>query len=371
MSDDYRPGLEGVIAGETAVGGVDQSVLHYRGYDVKELAEHSSFEEISFLLLTGELPTADQLAEVRSKLDSFRPLAAQVVDVVASIPPGVGSMDVLRTAVSMSDHFGPQTPDTLEGWIDRTWYLTAQITGIIAARQRLLSGSRPLPPKPGLSHAAQFLYQTRGGEPSEDAAKLIDLSLILYADHGYNASTFAGRVCASTLSDLASCIVVGISTLKGPLHGGANEEALKMLLQFKSAAQARQGTLDAINNKVKIMGFGHRVYKDGDHRARILEARMVKLAEAQGQRQWVDIYFAVKDTVMEQKGIHPNVDYPCGLVYYLLDLPIDVYTPLFVASRVIGWAAHATEQHFNNRIIRPRSRYIGPALRRYLPARQR
>ncbi len=372
MSDMiYKPGLEGVIAGETAIGSVQQDGLYYRGYDVKGLADHAHFGEAIYLLLKGELPSSAQLQEVRDKLDQYRPLPKAVVDMLRSIPKQVNTMDVLRTAVSMADHFCPVTGDDEEAWYQRTLYFTSQIAGIIAARHRLANGLEPVEPKLGLSHAEQFLYAFHGKDPDPTAVELIDLTLILYAEHEFNASTFVARVCASTLSDVASCIVGGIGALKGPLHGGANEKAMDMLLQFKTADEARQWTLDAIKNKVKIMGFGHRVYKSGDHRARILEAKMTVLAKKVGEEKWIDIYMAVKNTMDEEKKIFPNVDYPCGLVYYLLKLPTDVYTPLFVASRVIGWAAHAAEQHFNNRIIRPRSKYTGPALRPYVPIDQR
>ncbi len=372
MSDDiYKPGLEGVIAGETAIGSVQQDGLYYRGYNIKDLADNAHFGETVFLLLKGELPSSAQLQEVRNKLDQYRPLPKPVVDMLRSIPKDINTMDVLRTAVSMTDHSCPVDGDDEEAWYQRTLYFTSQIAGIIAARHRLKNGKEPVEPKPGLSHAEQFLYEFHGEDPDPDAVELIDLTLILYAEHEFNASTFVARVCASTLSDVASCIVGGIGTLKGPLHGGANEKAMDMLQQFKTADQAREWTLDAIKNKTKIMGFGHRVYKHGDHRARILEDKMAALAEKLGEQRWVDIYMAVKNTMDQEKGIFPNVDYPCGLVYYLMKLPTDVYTPLFVASRVVGWSAHAAEQHFNNRIIRPRSRYTGPALRSYVPIDQR
>ncbi len=372
MSEEvYRPGLEGVIAGETAIGSVQQDGLYYRGYDIKELAESANFEETVYLLLKGELPNAAQLRQVSDKLDEYRPLPKPLVDMLRTIPQQINTMEVLRTAVSMADHFCPVSGDDEEAWYQRTLYFTSQVAGIIAARHRLKSGLEPVEPQAGLSHATQFLWQFHGQDPDPAAMELIDLTLILYAEHEFNASTFVSRVCASTLSDVASCIVGGIGTLKGPLHGGANEKAMAMLSKYKTAEQAREGTLAAIQNKEKIMGFGHRVYKRGDHRARILEERIVGLGKKLGEQQWIDIYMAVKNTMEEEKGILPNVDYPCGLVYYLMRLPTDVYTPLFVASRVVGWSAHAAEQHFNNRIIRPRSRYIGPAVRPYMPIDQR
>lgn len=372
MSEElYRPGLEGVIAGETDICSVEQGGLYYRGYTITELAEHSSFEETAYVVLYGELPTADQLAQFKNQLDAYRVLADPVIEILRQIPESAGGMDFLRTAVSAVGHFDPIQGDEEEDWRKRTTYLTAQIASLIATRCRLVSGNEPVAPRPGLGHAAQILYMLTGEPPQTSAAQLLDLTLILYMEHEFNASTFVARVCASTLSDLTSCIVSGISTLKGPLHGGANEAAMEMLRQFNSADQARDWTLQAIRQKHKIMGFGHRVYKNGDHRAFILEERMRQLASELNQQQWVDIYDAVKNTMGTEKNILPNVDYPCGLTYYLLRLPISIYTPLFVASRVVGWAAHAIEQHFNNRLIRPRSKYTGPAKRSFVPLAER
>ncbi|RMF78968.1 MAG: citrate synthase [Planctomycetota bacterium] len=367
----YRPGLEGIIAGETSIATVEQDSLAYRGYRIEQLAEHSSFEESAYLLLHGELPTADELKSFKARLDEFRKLPAEVLATIKAIPRGAPGMDVLRTGVSMVGHFSPITGDSREALIDRATHVLAVVPSIIAARLRYLDGKEPVDPQPGLSHAAQTLYMSFAKEPGDLETRLLDLTLILYAEHEFNASTFAARVCTSTLSDLYSAIVAGIGTLKGPLHGGANEEAMKLIGRFKSAEEAKAWTEQAIENKTKIMGFGHRVYKNGDHRARILEPLMVDLAKQRGQQTLVDVYFAIKNTVFERKGIHMNVDYPCGPTYYLMGLPLDIYTPLFVASRVSGWSAHIIEQYLNNRIIRPRSRYVGPPLRDYVPIDKR
>jgi citrate synthase len=367
----YRPGLEGVIAGETAVSSVEQDNLLYRGYDIAELAEHASFEEVAWLLLRGELPKRADLAALCSQLDQHRQLPPGVVDTLRAIPRGIGTMDVLRTAVSMAGHFDPVAGTKVDALVARAVYLLSVTPSIIAARMRLLDGKPLVEPRPGLSHAAQFLYMAFGQEPSPLEEKILNLTLVLYAEHEFNASTFAARVCASTLSDLCSAIVTGIATLKGPLHGGANEESIKLINQFRDAAEARTWCLDAMARGTKIMGFGHRVYKNGDHRARILEKYVDELGRARNDRNRVEIYYAIKNTVWESKKIHMNVDYPCGLVYFFLGLPIDVYTPLFVCSRISGWAAHAIEQFTNNRIIRPRSRYTGPAARKYVPIEKR
>lgn len=359
MSESYRPGLEGVIAGDTAVACVDQGVLLYRGYAIEDLAENATFEEVAHLLLYGELPNAARLKALQDELMSHRPLPRQLVDALRLIPPHVPMMDVLRSMVSMAGHFDPiGDPGALTS---RAVWLTAQIASIIAARYRLLNGKEPVDAKPGLSHAAQILFQSQGEVPDELSARLLDLTLVLYAEHEFNASTFTCRVICSTMSDMVSAVVGAIGALKGPLHGGANEAAMDMLKQFKSGDEARAWIRDALANKKKVMGFGHRVYKNGDHRAHILERELRKLADSKGQQTWMEIYDAIKDPMVNEKRIFPNVDYPCGLTYYLLGLPLDLYTPLFVASRVTGWCAHFIEQASNNRIYRPLSRYVGPA----------
>ncbi len=364
-----RPGLEGVVAGETTIACVDQGVLLYRGYAIEDLAENTTFEEVAHLLLHGDLPNQAQLDTFKARLQEFRPLAPQVVDALRLIPKSAPMMDVLRTTVSMAGHFDPvKDPDDLAG---RATWLTAQIGSMIAARYRLLNDQEPVPPKAGLSHAAQVLYQSHGREPDELSSHLLDLTLVLYAEHEFNASTFTNRVICSTMSDLVSAVVGAIGALKGPLHGGANEASMDMLKRFTSGDEAAAWIKEALARKEKVMGFGHRVYKHGDHRARILERELRKLAESKGEQKWMAIYDAIKDPMVNEKKIYPNVDYPCGLTYYLLGLPLDLYTPLFVASRVTGWSAHFMEQAANNRIYRPLSKYVGPAVRPVKPIAER
>jgi 2-methylcitrate synthase/citrate synthase II len=367
MTEDiYRPGLEGVIAGESAVSTVLQDSLAYRGYRIEELGDHSDFAEVAWLL-----PTKGELDGFTRQLDSYRKLPGAVVDCIRAIPKATPMMDVLRTASSMAGHFDPTRGDGHDGLLDRATFMLAIMPGIIAARLRLLGGKDPVEPKRGLTHARQLLYQCFGEEPSDLHAKLMNLTLILYAEHGFNASTFAARVCTSTLSDMCSAVVTGIGTLKGPLHGGANEEAMKLIKQFRTADEARKWTEEAIERKVKIMGFGHRVYRNGDHRSRILEAYLPELANQRGEEWRVEVYHAIKNTVWERKQIHPNVDYPCGLTYFFMGLPLDIYTPIFVASRTSGWCAHIIEQYLANRLIRPRAKYTGPELRDYVPIEKR
>jgi len=371
MSQDmYRPGLEGVIAGKCGIACVDQDDLLYRGYAIDDLAKHTTFEEVVYLLLYGELPNRADLERLKATLFALNPLPDAVVQALRLIPNDVPTMDVLRTMVSMTGHFDPvparndlasTDPEALRRQALR---LIAQAGGILSARHRLQNGQEPLPAKPGLSHAAQILYQAQGVVPDELSARLLDLTLVLYAEHEFNASTFTARVICSTQSDMVSSVVGAIGALKGPLHGGANEEVVKMLTRFKTADEARAWLREALARKEKVMGFGHRVYKYGDHRAVILEGELRKLAEAKGAMNWMAIYDAIREIMENEKKIHANLDYPCGLTYYLLRLPLDLYTPLFVAARMAGWCAHYIEQRAENRIYRPLSFYIGPPRRK-------
>lgn len=367
----YHPGLEGVIAGETAICCVEQGRLLYRGYDIVDLAQHASFEECAFLLLHGELPTPEQLLLFRQQIDGERELPRAVIEMLRALPRQAPMMDVLRTGVSLCGNFSSAISQGKSSLLTRATRVLAAVPSLIAARLRLLDGRPPLDPKPGLSHAGQFIYQAFGRDPTPLEEKILNLTLVLYAEHEFNASTFAARVCTSTLSGLHSSVVAAIGTLKGPLHGGANEAALELIQRFSNAAEARKWVLDALARKDKIMGFGHRVYRNGDHRAFILEPYVDELAAMRNEQWRAEVYHAIKDTVWEQKKLYPNVDYPCGLVYYFLGFPPDVFTPLFVMARVAGWCAHIIEQHQNNRLIRPRSRYVGPPPRAYVPVDQR
>ena len=368
----YAPGLEGVIAGQTAVSAVTQDSLSYRGYAIEDLAENACFEEVAYLLLYEALPTASELAAFRDRLASVDALPAPLIELLGSIPADAVPMDVVRSAVSVLAHFDPdQNASDLDANRRKAERLIAQIAMVIGARHRLLSGHQPIAPQRDLGHAANLLYMMNGTEPDELPARVMDVSLVLYAEHEFNASTFNARVTVSTLSDLHAALAGGIGTLKGPLHGGANEAAMRMLLEIGDPAKAEAWTRDALASKRKIMGFGHRVYKHGDHRARILKEWAKKLADAVGDTRWTDISQHIEDVMTGEKGIYPNVDFPCASAYYLMGLPIDLYTPLFVASRVTGWSAHVIEQLGNNRLIRPCSEYIGPAPRPFVPIDQR
>jgi len=368
-----RQGLENVVVGETAICCVDQGQLLYRGYPIAELAEKAAFGDVAYLLLYGELPTAAQLQSFRDQLAEFHGLRSEVLEALRLIPQGVPMMSVLRTCISMASHFDPVHGQTIDALRRRATWLLAVASDIVAARYRLLHGKEPVAPKASIvSHAAQMLYMFHGKEADELSARLLDLTLVLYAEHDFNASTFTNRVVASTASDMTSCTVSAIGALKGPLHGGANEEAIALILRFRNDKEASVWVADALAKKEKVMGFGHRVYKHGDHRATLLEREMRKLADVKGRKDLVAIYDAIKNPmVTKATPIYPNVDYPCGMVYYLLGLPPDVYTPLFACSRIAGWCAHYIEQIQNNRIYRPLSKYTGPALRSVTPIEKR
>lgn len=373
MSEKIKAyGLEGVIAGDTTISAVQQTGLWYRGYSIEDLAKNATFEETAFLILYGELPRRGELQAFGARLNSARPAAQSAVKMIANLPPATPLMDVLRTGISYLAHFDSQTDDnSREANLAKAERVIAQAAEIIPAWLRLREGKKPVPPREGLSHAAQILWELYEKEPSAEAASILDMTLILYAEHEFNASTFTARTIVSTLSDLHSGVTGAIGALKGPLHGGANEKAMDMIEAMQTPAQAKQWMLDQLAQKARIMGFGHRVYKHGDHRAVILGERAKQLATHYPERDWAGIYDAMVNTMREQKGMHPNLDFPCGLAYLLLGFPRDICTPLFVAARLSGWCAHITEQLSHNRLIRPLSEYTGPAFRPWKPIGER
>jgi len=365
-------GLEGVIAGRTAISSVAQDGLWYWGYSIEELARQSTFEEVAYLMLNGELPDEKQLLHFSERMFLARAEAEPALRLLPEIPKDAILMDVLRTCVSLLAHHDPQTSDNShEANISKSERLMGQAAEIVPAWFRVIDGKQPVPPRPGLSHAGQILYQLHGDEPDPVAVETLDMTLILYAEHEYNASTFAARTTVSTLSDMHSAIVSAIGTLKGPLHGGANEKAMDIFEELESPDHAESWLRERLEKRERVMGFGHRVYKNGDHRAVVLGEKAKELAKTHTDRDWAGIYDVLVNTVLNEKGLHPNVDFPCGLAYLLLGLPRDICTPLFVASRLSGWCAHVTEQLDNNRLIRPLSEYIGPDPRPYVPMVER
>ena len=379
-SADSR-GLAGQTVGDTSICAVTQSELIYRGYEIADLAANATFEEVAYLLLVGHKPSAAELRSFKLELVSMRGVEPEVLDVVGRIArqksgqPDAHPMSILRTGVSLLSHVDPECEDNShEAELRKAKRLLAKIPTIIGYGQLSREGRTPVAPDPTLDHAANLLWCMTGQKPVESAAKVMDVSLILYAEHDFNASTFACRVIASTEADMHSAVCGGIGALKGPLHGGANEMAMEMLREIDRdlAASGGKMTVDqwmhrAFDEKRKLMGFGHRVYKNGDHRAGILRGLGLKFAQQvrPEAKKWFDLGDKVQAIMLKEKNIHPNVDFPCGMTYFALGIPVPQYTPIFVASRITGWCAHIMEQHRDNRIIRPLANYIGPGLRKW------
>ena len=363
MTDQaYSPGLEGVIAGESALSRIDVEInrLILRGYDLVELTENACYEEVAYLLLYGALPTAAELAAFNRELRTERALPGPVVDLLRTAPADANPMDLVRTAVSALAFFDVETRDNShEANVRKTVRLMAKIPTAIATGHHFAQGLEPVAPDAELDQAANLLYMLRGERPPAYEVEAMNVSLILYAEHGYNASAFTGRVVASTLADLYAAVTAAIGALGGQLHGGANEAAMEMLLEVGDRETAEQWVLDALREKKKIMGFGHREYKNGDSRVPSMKKVGRQIAEAVGEAKWPDLADVVEGTMLREKGIFPNVDFPCAYTYYMMGIPIPLYTPIFVSSRVVGWAAHIIEQHDGNRLIRPNHIYVG------------
>jgi citrate synthase len=367
----YSPGLEGVIAGETAISTVGEGLI-YRGYPVGELAEKCSFDEVAHLLLHGELSNQAQLDSFRKRVAAARRLPGALDELFKALPPAAPAMDVLRTAVSLLAHFDPEVNDSSpQANLNKAERLLAQIPLAVADHVRISKGLPVVAARPELSHAANFLWVLHGTEPNPAAVRALDVSLILYAEHEFNASTFTARVVCSTQADLHSSIVAAIGALKGPLHGGANEKVMDVLREAGGPEKAEAWVRAALARKERIMGFGHRVYKAGDERARILKVHARAAAQAAGQMRWEETADIIERIIVAEKGLHPNLDWPAGRLYHSLGLEVPLYTPIFVMSRVAGWSAHVCEQLANNRLIRPRARYTGPGPRSVKPLAQR
>ena len=373
----YSKGLEGVIAALSSISYIDGSNgrLIYRGIPIEMLAKYSTYEETAYLLLNGELPRKDALDEFSSKLRKYRNLPEKVEECLLELPPNPHPMDILKVAVAHSGLYDPdQHLSCREGAVDKVIRIVAQIPTMIAYYHRARMGKEVVPPDPELGHAENFLYMLHGKKPDKEEARIFDVALILHAEHGLNASTFAAMVTASTLSDINSAIVSAIGTLKGPLHGGANERVLKMLEEIGSPDRVEEYVLNALREKRRIMGFGHRVYKTYDPRARILKEYAEYLSEKHGDRKWISIGEKIEEVMIRElgkKGIFPNVDFYSGIVYSFLGIPRDLFTPVFAMARSVGWAAHVCEYVQNNRIFRPRAYYIGPDYVEYVPIEKR
>ncbi|MCH8978996.1 MAG: citrate synthase [Armatimonadetes bacterium] len=371
---NYSPGLQGVIAGITKISKIvsDTSTLTYRGVNVHDLAEKGSFEETAHLLVVGHLPNARELADFKADLARERAVPSQIIDALRLTPQGMHPMDQLKVAYSLLAGFDPDYEnDDHDANVRKAVRIMAAAPTIVTAAYRIGQGKEPVSPDPGLDTAANFLYMLHGEKADDYTTMVMDASLTLYADHTYNASTFACRVTVATLSDLYSGIVTGIGTLKGPLHGGANEKAMVMLQEIGSAEKAEAWLRDALTNKKKIMGFGHREYKKRDSRAIYLTDVAKEIGRRKGETKWGDIADVLEGIMESEKSIFPNVDFPAAYAYYLLGIPIPLYTPIFVIARVSGWSAHAIEQLDNNRLIRPTCIYEGPENVEFVPLADR
>jgi 2-methylcitrate synthase/citrate synthase II len=367
----YSPGLEGVIAGETAICQVDPNAgLLYRGYDVHELAPRVPFEDIVWLLFYGELPTLDESKRLQAHLAADQALPRQLVEALRLIPPDAAPMDVLRTGVSMLASFDRDLNDNSDAAnLEKSIRLVAKVSTIVTSAWRIAHGQQPVTPPQNLSHAARFLFSLTGRPPEPWQTHAIDVVFALYAEHDFNASTFSARVTASTLADIYAAITSAVGTLKGPLHGGANEQAMTMLRQIPSADSAEDWVKQRLARKEKIMGFGHRIYRSGDSRVPVMRELAHDLGRRTGHSNWVDVCERLEAVMQREKSICANVDLYAAPVLQMLDIPWQLNTPIFACSRVAGWCAHVIEQHDHNRLIRPRSQYIGPSPRA-LPTRK-
>ena len=370
---DVKKGLEGVVVAESRVCNIDgeKGKLIYRGYDISDMAK-CSFEEVSYLLVYGKLPNMKELAAFEKKVKAGRRISPRVLSLMHEYCPGTTCMEALRTTVSALACNDPDVSKvSTEDHIRNGINLIGKFPAMVAAYHRIHSGKKFIKPKSSLGHAANFLYMITGKRPSDIAAKAMNTDFVLHAEHGFNASTFAVRVTISTLSDMHSAITSGIGTLKGPLHGGAAQEAWALLDSIRRPEKAENYVKGLLARHEKIMGFGHRVYKTYDPRARILKKMAHDLSQATNDMRWYDIGTSVEDTMIKEKNIYPNVDFYSSIVYHKLGLPLDLDTPIFAIARISGWLAHALEQYADNKLIRPREYYTGPMSMKFIPLDKR
>ncbi len=369
MAEDVKYGLAGVLADDTAVSKVmpETNSLTYRGYAVQDLATKCRFEEVAYLIWNGELPTAAQLDALNSQERAERGLSEDVLPVMSRMNKSAHPMDTLRTAVSFLGQADYTTDESSpKGLMEKSIRMYAKIPEIVAGNYRLSKGQEVIPADASLGFSENFFHMCFGEVPAPEIVKCFDTSMTLYAEHSFNASTFAARVIASTTSDIYSAVTGGIGALKGPLHGGANEAVMHMLTEIGEPEKAREWMLDAIAQKKKIMGFGHRVYRSGDSRVPTMTdafKKMVDVIDTDEAKKYWEMSRILDDTMVESKGIYPNLDFPAGPAYYLMGFDIPIFTPIFVMARITGWTAHVMEQLGNNKLIRPLSNYVGSAQR--------
>ena len=367
-------GLRGVVAAQSAIGDVngEEGILIYQGYDIHDLAEHSTFEEVIFLLWNGRLPKADELAEFEDRLRRNYEVPAEVMELMKQFPTTADPMDVLRTAVSYLDFYDANGHGTdRETAVKAAVRITGQIGTIAAAWDRIRNGKDVIAPDKSLNIAENFLYMLRGTRPDADEAHMFDVCLILHADHELNASTFTTRVVSGTLAGMYGAVTAGIAALAGPLHGGANTNVMKMLIGIGDLDKVDAWVDNALEEKKKIMGIGHAVYKTEDPRATWLRKYSKHMAEKTGVSKWYDMSQRIEQLMLEKKAMHPNVDFYSASTYYLMGIPMDLYTPIFAVSRISGWTGHILEQYGHNKLIRPRAEYIGARDLKYVTIGER
>jgi len=369
-----QTGLRGAVVGDTKLSSIDgeRGELIYRGIDIRELAVNSTFEEIAYLLWFGALPTAAHLNKFRAQLNERRKLPAEIISLLRCLPPSRIPMNILRTMVSALGVLDPRGAEmSRESQVDKALTLTASVPSILAAYHRISEGLDPIKPDPELDTAANFLQMFTGKAPDAQAVRVLDAALILHADHGMNASTFAAIVTAATLSDMYSAITSAIGALKGPLHGGANEGVIMNLLEIGDIENVDPWVAGKLDAHEKIMGFGHAVYKAYDPRAAELKRIAKEVGTRAGTTKWIEMTERMEKSVWERKQLYPNVDLYSASVYYTLGIPTQYFTPVFAISRVVGWCAHIIEQYADNKLIRPRANYVGPRGVKYVPIDQR
>jgi citrate synthase len=368
-------GLRGVVAAQSKIGDVngEQGILIYQGYNIHDLAEHATFEEVVYLLWHGELPNQSQLDELKAEISANYDVPAEIIAGMQYMPKDADPMDVLRTCVSALGFYDKETAHKTDrdNAVKAAVKLTGQMGTITAAWERIRGGKDVIRPDRSLGIAENFLYMLRGEKPDEDEARMMDVCLILHADHELNASTFTTRVVAGTLEDMYGCVTAGIAALAGPLHGGANTAVMRMLMEIGELDKVDSWLDKALAEHRKIMGIGHAVYKTEDPRATWLRKYSKHMGEKKGEMKWFDMSQRVEKLMLDKKGMHPNVDFYSASTYYLMGIPLDLYTPIFAVSRISGWTGHILEQYSNNKLIRPRAEYIGERDRKYVPIADR
>lgn len=368
-------GLRGVVAAQSSIGDVngEEGILIYQGYDIHDLAEHSTFEEVIYLLWNGRLPKQEELDELNAEIRANYAIPSEIVDLMKTFPKDADPMDVLRTSISALGFYDKETAHKTdrERAVKAAIKLTAQFPTVVTAWERIRQGKEVVAPLPDQNIATNFLYMLRGEMPEADEVKIFDICLILHADHELNASTFTTRVIAGTLADVYGSVTGGICALAGPLHGGANTNVMKMLLEIGSLENVDSWLDKALEEKRKIMGIGHAVYKTEDPRATWLRKFSKQVGEKAGEMKWFEMSQRIEKAMHEKKGMFPNVDFYSASTYYLMGIPLDQYTPIFAVSRISGWTGHILEQYSNNKLIRPRAEYIGERGLKYAPINER